>query len=105
MRGRQGAMSPPGTSRHFAATQQCSRFRSEANIQRAVPTEADLRVRAPVSRIGSSPEFLSLLRSEFPNQSDTSKHMIPVSRTRSWRRVSAERPRELWVRDTGYLQP
>jgi hypothetical protein len=31
-----------GTSRHFAATQQFSRFRSEADIQRAAITEPDL---------------------------------------------------------------
>ena len=31
-----------GTSRHFMATQQFSRFRSEADIQRAVLTEPDL---------------------------------------------------------------
>jgi hypothetical protein len=32
-------MSPCGTSRRFAATQQFSRFRSEADIQRAALTE------------------------------------------------------------------
>ena len=31
-----------GPSRHFAATQQFSRFRSEADIQRAALTEPDL---------------------------------------------------------------
>jgi hypothetical protein len=31
-----------GTSRHFAVTQQFSRFRSEADIQRAALTEPDL---------------------------------------------------------------
>ena len=34
-------MSPPGPSCHFAVTQQCSRFRSEADIQRAALTEPD----------------------------------------------------------------
>jgi hypothetical protein len=31
-----------GTSRHFAATQQFSRFQSEADIQRAAIAEPDL---------------------------------------------------------------
>ena len=35
-------MSPPGPSCHFAVTQQCSRFRSEADIQRATLTAPDL---------------------------------------------------------------
>ena len=37
-----GAMSLYGPSRHFAATQQLSRYRSEADIQRAGLTELDL---------------------------------------------------------------
>jgi hypothetical protein len=35
-------MSPIGTSRHFAATQQFGRLPSEADIQRAALTELDL---------------------------------------------------------------
>ena len=42
-------MSVVGTSRHFAATQQFGRFRSEADIQRAALTEPDFGVRASVS--------------------------------------------------------
>jgi hypothetical protein len=34
-------MSPSGPSRHFAATQQFSRFHSEADIQQAALTELD----------------------------------------------------------------
>jgi hypothetical protein len=34
-------MSAPGPSRHFAAAQQFSRFRSEADIQRDANTESD----------------------------------------------------------------
>ena len=36
------SMSGSGTSRHFAATQQFSRSRSEADIQRAARAEPDL---------------------------------------------------------------
>jgi hypothetical protein len=41
-------MAAMGTSRHFAATQQFGRFRSEADIQRAALTEPDLWVRVLV---------------------------------------------------------
>jgi hypothetical protein len=39
---KQTAMSAFGTSRHFSATQQFSRFWSKADIQRAVLIEPDL---------------------------------------------------------------
>ena len=35
-------LSPIGPSRHFAATQQFRRFRSEADIERATPTTLNL---------------------------------------------------------------
>jgi hypothetical protein len=39
---RQSDTTAVGTSRHFAAAQQFSRFRSEADIQRDANTESDL---------------------------------------------------------------
>jgi hypothetical protein len=41
-----------GTSRHFVATQQYGRFRSEADIQRAAPSEPNLMSTRPLAHAG-----------------------------------------------------